>query len=94
MNLRRAEAVNVDLRITLPDGGQKLLVPGQRQFGMHAALQQNLIAPQRDRLLDKHVFYLDSYADYKGISSDEGVDFLKKFGVTVHRMKLPEVIKE
>jgi dCMP deaminase len=40
----------------------------------------------------KHVFYLDSYADYKGISSDEGVDFLRKFGVTVHRMKLPQTV--
>jgi dCMP deaminase len=35
----------------------------------------------------KQLFYLDSYADYKGISSDEGVDFLKKFGVNVQRMK-------
>jgi len=40
----------------------------------------------------KHVFFLDSYADYKGISSDEGVDFLRKFGVTVHRMKLPQTV--
>ena len=31
----------------------------------------------------KKVFYLDSYAEYKGISTDEGVDFLKKFGVEV-----------
>jgi len=35
----------------------------------------------------KQLFYRDSYADYKGISSDEGVDFLKKFGVNVQRMK-------
>jgi dCMP deaminase len=33
----------------------------------------------------KKVFYLNSYAEYKGIKSDEGVDFLKKFGVEVHR---------
>ncbi|HNP95864.1 MAG TPA: dCMP deaminase family protein [Cyclobacteriaceae bacterium] len=27
------------------------------------------------------VIYLRSYAEYKGLSSDEGVDFLKRFGV-------------
>ena len=27
------------------------------------------------------VFYKDSYAEYKGLPSDEGVDFLNKFGV-------------
>ena len=27
--------------------------------------------------------YLNSYAAYKGIASDEGVDFLRKFGVDV-----------
>lgn len=31
------------------------------------------------------VIYLNSYAEYKGIASDEGVDFLKKFGVDVDR---------
>jgi len=29
----------------------------------------------------KKVFYLNSYAEYKGLRSDEGVDFLNKFGV-------------
>lgn len=29
----------------------------------------------------KKVIYLKSYAEYKGLSSDEGVDFLKRFGV-------------
>ena len=33
----------------------------------------------------KRVIYLNSYADYKGIKSDEGVDFLVKFGVDVAR---------
>ena len=33
----------------------------------------------------KKVFYLNSYAEYKGIAADEGVDFLKKFGVEVER---------
>lgn len=32
-----------------------------------------------------NVFYLFSYAEYKGIGSDEGVDFLAKFGVKVQR---------
>ena len=31
------------------------------------------------------VVYLHSYAEYKGIPSDEGVDFLAKFGVMVER---------
>ena len=31
------------------------------------------------------VVYLYSYAEYKGIGSDEGVDFLVKFGVHVQR---------
>ena len=35
----------------------------------------------------KKVYYLDSYADYKGIESDEGLDFLVKFGVEVSRCK-------
>jgi dCMP deaminase len=29
----------------------------------------------------KHVFYKNSYAQYKGLPSDEGVDFLNRFGV-------------
>ncbi len=33
----------------------------------------------------KEVIYLKSYAAYKGISCDEGVEFLKKFGVSVHQ---------
>jgi dCMP deaminase len=33
----------------------------------------------------KKVIYLNSYAEYKKIPSDEGVDFLKKFGVEVMR---------
>lgn len=33
----------------------------------------------------KKVIYLNSYAEYKKIPSDEGVDFLKKFGVEVLR---------
>lgn len=31
------------------------------------------------------VYFLNSYADYKGIDLDEGVEFLRKFGVTVSR---------
>ncbi len=33
----------------------------------------------------KKVIYLNSYAAYKGIENDEGVDFLEKFGVEVER---------
>lgn len=33
----------------------------------------------------KKIFYLNSYAEYKGIGSDEGVEFLKKFGVDVQK---------
>ncbi len=33
----------------------------------------------------RRVYYLNSYADFKGLKSDEGVDFLKKFGVEVIR---------
>lgn len=31
----------------------------------------------------KKVYFKNSYAQYKGIPTDEGVDFLKKFGVDV-----------
>lgn len=33
----------------------------------------------------KKVIYLDSYAKYKGLQNDEGVDFLSKFGVEVYQ---------
>ncbi len=33
----------------------------------------------------KRVYYKNSYAEYKNISTDEGVEFLKKFGVEVIR---------
>ncbi|RZJ90790.1 MAG: dCMP deaminase family protein [Chryseobacterium sp.] len=33
----------------------------------------------------KIVIYKDSYAEYKGLPSDEGVDFLKRFGVEVNK---------
>ena len=33
----------------------------------------------------KKVFYKHSYAKYKGISVDEGVEFLRKFGVDVQQ---------
>lgn len=35
----------------------------------------------------RKVYYLNSYADFKGLKSDEGVDFLQKFGVEVIRYK-------
>lgn len=33
------------------------------------------------------VIYLNSYAAYKGLANDEGVDFLNKFGVTCEKYK-------
>lgn len=35
----------------------------------------------------RRVIYLKSYAEHKGIPSDEGVDFLQKFGVSTERYK-------
>ena len=35
----------------------------------------------------KEVIYLDSYAEYKKLSSDEGLNFLRQFGVIVKRRK-------
>jgi dCMP deaminase len=40
----------------------------------------------------KKVFYLNSYADFKGLEKDEGVEFLKKFGVEVVRFQPKEVM--
>ena len=33
----------------------------------------------------KQVYYRYSYAEYKGLSSDEGVDFLNRFGVNTEK---------
>ena len=38
----------------------------------------------------KKVIFLESYAKYKGLASDEGVDFLKSFGVVVNQYVSPE----
>lgn len=35
----------------------------------------------------KQVWYKHSYADYKGLPSDEGVDFLNKFGVKTEKFQ-------
>ncbi|MDN3547532.1 deoxycytidylate deaminase [Mucilaginibacter aquaedulcis] len=35
----------------------------------------------------KHVYFDKSYAEYKGLPSDEGVDFLNKFGVKAEKFK-------
>ncbi len=46
----------------------------------------------------KKVIFLKSYASYKGIPSDEGVDFLRKFGVEVNQYQgdfikdIPELV--
>lgn len=33
------------------------------------------------------VFFLNSYAEFKGLAIDEGVEFLRKFGVDVHKFE-------
>ena len=38
----------------------------------------------------KHVFFLKSYAAYKGLPSDEGVDFLNRFGVNAERFEVSD----
>ncbi|MCI5054976.1 MAG: dCMP deaminase family protein [Flavobacteriales bacterium] len=38
----------------------------------------------------KKVLYLDSYAEYKGFKTDEGLDFLTKFGVEVIKYPVHE----
>lgn len=35
----------------------------------------------------KRVIYLSSYAEYKGLPKDEGIEFLKKFGVETHKFE-------
>jgi len=35
----------------------------------------------------RRVIYLNSYAEYKGIASDEGIDFLVRFGVDTMRYR-------
>ena len=39
----------------------------------------------------KEVFFKDSYAAYKGLANDEGVDFLNKFGVSCNKLEDNEV---
>lgn len=39
----------------------------------------------------KKVFFDKSYAAYKGLASDEGVDFLNKFGVSAVKFEADEV---
>jgi dCMP deaminase len=41
----------------------------------------------------KKVYYKDSYASFKGLSSDEGVDFLKRFGVEVIQYQPGNILK-
>jgi len=36
----------------------------------------------------KHVYFMKSYAQYKGLPSDEGVDFLNRFGVKAQKFEV------
>lgn len=38
----------------------------------------------------KHVFFIKSYAQYKGLPSDEGVDFLNRFGVKAEKFEVSD----
>jgi dCMP deaminase len=38
----------------------------------------------------RKVIYLNSYAAFKGLPTDEGVDFLRKFGIDVFKIDDPE----
>ena len=44
----------------------------------------------------KRVIYLYSYAEYKGLPKDEGIDFLEKFGVETQKfgeqVEVPDVL--
>jgi dCMP deaminase len=42
----------------------------------------------------KKVYYKDSYAAFKGLASDEGVDFLKRFGVEVIRYAPGKMVQD
>jgi dCMP deaminase len=37
----------------------------------------------------KKVFFKNSYAEFKGMSSDEGVEFLNRFGVETKKLVIP-----
>ena len=51
-DLRRAETVDVQPRKAALDVAEQLLVPRQVQRGVHAALQEDLVAAQGDGLFD------------------------------------------
>ncbi len=40
----------------------------------------------------KKVFYVDSYASFKGLDKEEGILFLETFGVEVHQFKIQKEI--
>ena len=52
MNLRWAEAVDVDLRKPCFDVGEQLLVPFERQLRVQASLHQDLVAAECHRLVN------------------------------------------
>ena len=51
-HFRRRQRVQLERRIPLLDGAEQILVPLERQIGIVAALQQQLTAAERDRLVD------------------------------------------
>ena len=51
-DLGRRQRVQLERRIARLDRAEQILVPRQRQIGIVAALQQELNAADRDRLVD------------------------------------------
>ena len=51
-DLRRRQRVQPECRVRRLDGAEQVLVPGQRDVGVVAALQQHLVAADADRLVD------------------------------------------
>ncbi len=42
----------------------------------------------------KHVVYLNSYAEYKGIEKDEGIEFLEKFGIETRKFNEEVIVPD
>ena len=53
----------------------------------HNLFWGQFIRTMKNNLVLKKVLFLNSYAAYKGIDVDEGVEFLRKFGVEVESYK-------
>jgi hypothetical protein len=59
-DFRRRERVELERRIPLLDGAEEILVPLDREVGIVASLQQQLVAAERDRLVDLPEDFLEA----------------------------------